>query len=163
MEACQQIIEPQLDAFRSAGALTPEVAWRTMAMVGTATSSQGSVTPMGAVTYFVRMVAKEGKAEEVQQLLLENPRRIEQGERGNLAFGVHRSIDYPNEFWLYETWVSEEAVEAHESGAAFRRYKEALRPLIDPDSVLFGNCVPVKVLGYSVEPPAAASAPPRES
>ena len=43
---------------------------------------------MGAVTYFVRMVAKEGKAEEVQQLLLENPRRIEQGEPGNLAFGV---------------------------------------------------------------------------
>jgi hypothetical protein len=54
--------------------------WRTAAMVGTATSSQRSVTPMGAVTYFVRMVAKEGKAEEVQQLLLENPRRIEQGE-----------------------------------------------------------------------------------
>ena len=118
---------------------------------------------MGAVTYIVRMVAKQGKGEEVQQLLLENPRRIEQGEPGNLAFGVHRSIDYPNEFWLYETWVSEEAVEAHESGAAFQRYKEALRPLIDSDSVLFGNCVPVKVLGYSVEPPAAASAPPRES
>jgi len=26
MEACQQIIEPQLDAFRSAGALAPPVA-----------------------------------------------------------------------------------------------------------------------------------------
>jgi hypothetical protein len=39
--------------------------------------------------------------------------------------------------------------------------KEALRPLVDPGSVLFGNCVPVKVLGYSIEPPAAASAPPR--
>jgi quinol monooxygenase YgiN len=100
---------------------------------------------------------------EVQQLLLENPRRIEQGEPGNLAFGVHRSIDNPDEFWLYETWASGEAVEAHESGAAFQRYKEALRPLVDPDSVLFGNCVPVKVLGYSIEPPAAASAPPRES
>jgi quinol monooxygenase YgiN len=118
---------------------------------------------MGAVTYFVRMVAKQGKAEQVQQLLLENPRRIEQGEPGNLAFGVHRSIDNPNEFWLYETWASQEAVEAHESGAAFQRYKQALRPLVDPASVLFGNCVPVKVLGYSTEPPAAASSPPRES
>ena len=56
-------------------------------MVGTATGSQKSVTPMGAVTYFVRMVAKE-----------------------------------------------------------------ALRPLVDPASVLFGNCVPVKVFGYSIEP-----------
>ena len=53
---------------------------------------------MGAVTYFVRMIAKEGRAEQVQQLLLENPRRIEQGEPGNLAFGVHRSIDDPSEF-----------------------------------------------------------------
>ena len=106
---------------------------------------------MGAVTYFVRMVAKEGKADEVQELLLENPRRIEQGEPGNLAFGVHRSTDDPNEFWLYETWVSAEAVDVHESGEAFGSYKERLRPLVDPDSVLFGRCTPVKILGYSLE------------
>lgn len=43
---------------------------------------------------------------------------------------------------LYETWASEEAVQAHESGAAFQRYREALRPLVEPDSVVFGNCVP---------------------
>jgi quinol monooxygenase YgiN len=106
---------------------------------------------MGVVTYIVRMVAKDGNADRVQELLLENPRRIEQGEPGNLAFAVHRSTDNPNEFWLYETWESEEAVAAHESGEAFKRYKETLRPLVDPDSVLFGNCVPVKVLGYSLE------------
>jgi quinol monooxygenase YgiN len=65
---------------------------------------------VGAVTYFVRMVDKQGQAEAVQELLLTNPRRIEQGEQGNLAFGVHRSTDNPNEFWLYETWVDEAAV-----------------------------------------------------
>jgi (4S)-4-hydroxy-5-phosphonooxypentane-2,3-dione isomerase len=108
---------------------------------------------VGAVTYFVRMIAKDGKADEVLQLLLENPRRIEQGEPGNLAFGVHRSLDNPREFWLYETWESEEAVATHESGSAFQRYKESLRPLVEPDSVLFGNCVPVKVLGYRIESP----------
>jgi quinol monooxygenase YgiN len=106
---------------------------------------------MGVVTYIVRMVAKDGNADRVQELLLENPRRIEQGEPGNLAFAVHRSTENPNEFWLYETWESEEAVAAHESGEAFKRYKETLRPLVDPDSVLFGNCVPVKVLGYRLE------------
>ena len=52
---------------------------------------------MPRVTYFVRMVAKEGKAEEVQELLLTNVTRIEQGEPGNLAFAVHRSMDNPNE------------------------------------------------------------------
>jgi quinol monooxygenase YgiN len=101
-----------------------------------------------AVSYFVRMVAKDGKADEVEELLLVNPRRIEAGEPGNLAFGVHRSTDNPNEFWLYETWESKEAVEKHESGEEFKRYKEALRPMVDPDSVVFGNTVPIKVLGY---------------
>lgn len=107
---------------------------------------------MTAVSYFVRMRAKKGQAERVLELLLENPRRIEQGEPGNLAFGVHRSTDDPDEFWLYETWESADAVETHESGAAFLRYKEELRPLVEPDSVLFGNTVPVKVLGYGPLP-----------
>ena len=43
---------------------------------------------MPPVAYFVRMVAKEGQAEAVQELLLENPRRIEAGEPGNLAFAA---------------------------------------------------------------------------
>jgi len=93
-----------------------------------------------------------GQAEAVQELLLTNPRRIEQGEPGNLAFGVHRSTDNPNEFWLYETWVDEAAVQAHESGDAFQQYKETLRPLVEPESVLFGNTVPIKVLGYGPLP-----------
>ena len=103
---------------------------------------------MEPVSYFVRMVAKPGHADEVLELLLSNPRRIEAGEPGNLAFAVHRSLDDPNEFWLYETWESAEAVEAHESGEAFADYKERLRPLVEPESVLFGNCTPLKVLGY---------------
>jgi quinol monooxygenase YgiN len=102
------------------------------------------------VTYFVRMVAKEGQADAVLELLLENPRRIEAGEPGNLAFAVHRSTHDSNEFWLYETWESEEAVEAHESGEEFESYKERLRPLVDPDSVIYGDCEPLKVLGYDL-------------
>ncbi len=102
------------------------------------------------ITYFVRMRAKPGQAERVLELLLENPRRIEAGEPGNIAFGVHRSTEDPNEFWLYETWESEAAVEAHESGEAFQRYKETLRPLVEPDSVIFGNTRPVRVLGYEL-------------
>jgi quinol monooxygenase YgiN len=109
---------------------------------------------MSAVTYFVRMRAKEGHAARVLELLLTNPRRIEAGEAGNLAFGVHRSTTDPNEFWLYETWVDEASVEAHESGEAFRRYKDQLRPLVDPESLVFGNTQPIKVLGYEL--PSAA-------
>jgi quinol monooxygenase YgiN len=106
------------------------------------------------------MVAKPGQAEAVQELLLTNPRRIEQGEQGNLAFGVHRSTDNPNEFWLYETWVDEAAVQAHESGDAFKQYKETLRPLVEPESVIFGNTVPIKVLGYGPLPTAVGRPSP---
>ena len=31
---------------------------------------------------------------------------------------------------------------------AINDYKERLRPLVDGDTVLFGNCRPIKVLGY---------------
>jgi len=105
---------------------------------------------MSRVTYFVRMVAKEGMAEEVQELLLTNVARIQEGEQGNLAFAVHRSTDDPNEFWLYETWESLEAVEAHESGPAFQQYKDKLRPMVEGDRVIFGNTTPIAVLGYDV-------------
>jgi len=72
--------------------------------------------------------------------LLENPRRIEAGG----------GPENPNEFWFYETWEDEQAVERHESGEAFQSYKERLRPLVDPDTILFGNTEPIKVLGYRV-------------
>ena len=94
--------------------------------------------------------ARERLRSEVEEADCRALARIEEGERGNIAFGVHRSTDNPNEFWLYETWASEDAVEAHESGEAFERYKRDLRPLVDPDSVIFGNTVPLKVLGYEL-------------
>ena len=105
---------------------------------------------MSRVAYFVRMVAKEGMAEEVQKFLLTNVTRIREGEQGNLAFAVHRSTDNPNEFWLYETWESLESVEAHESGPEFQECKENLRPMVEGDSVIFGNTTPIEVLGYEV-------------
>ncbi len=102
---------------------------------------------MSRVTYFVRMTAKEGKAEEVEQLLLTNYTRIKEGEPGNLTFAVPCSTDDSNEFWLYET-PGQELVDAHESGAAFETYKKKLRPMVVGDTVLFGNVTPIAVLGY---------------
>lgn len=103
-----------------------------------------------AVSYFVRMRALEGREQAVEELLLSNVGRIRAGEPGNLAFAVHRSQEDPREFWLYETWTDIDAVTAHESGADFKAYKERLRPLVEPDSVLFGNAVPLAALGYLI-------------
>ena len=104
-----------------------------------------------AVTYFVRMAAKEGEADRVLELLLCNPRRIEAGEPGNIVFAVHRSRVHPAEFWLYETWENEDAANAHEIGEAFKEYRRAIGPLVDPESVVFGNTEPIKVIGYSAD------------
>jgi quinol monooxygenase YgiN len=102
------------------------------------------------VTYFVRMVAKEGNEDEVESLLLSNIERIRSGKPGSVVFAVHRSTTNPREFWLYETWEDEAAVERHESGEEFRRYRKTIGPLVEPDSVVRGNTAPIAVLGYAV-------------
>jgi quinol monooxygenase YgiN len=100
-----------------------------------------------AVTYFVRMRALAGEEDRVRELLLSNLARI---ESGNVVFAVHRSSDDPSEFWLYETWTDLASVEAHESGPAFTAYKDALRPLVDPESLVFGNTEPLATRGYAL-------------
>jgi quinol monooxygenase YgiN len=104
------------------------------------------------VSYIVRMHAIAGQETAVQHLLLTNVERIRSGEKGNLAFAVHRSRLDPREFWLYETWLDEEAVTEHESGSAFKAYKDQLRPLVEPETVLFGDTQPLEALGYRLQP-----------
>jgi quinol monooxygenase YgiN len=105
------------------------------------------------VTYFVRMRALEGNEAAVEEVLLSNMERIRRGEHGNIVFALHRSRDDPRQFWLYETWIDIEAVEEHESGAEFKAYKERLRPLVEADSLLFGNAEPLDTLGYVLPEP----------
>ena len=102
---------------------------------------------MPKVAYFVRMRAKEGKAKEVRNTLLENP-AIAGEEPGSMVFALHCSKDDPNEFWIYETWESEELVAAHESSEPFLNYRETLRPLVEGESVVWSNTEPFAVKGY---------------
>jgi|SRR6266851_9029803 len=96
------------------------------------------------------MRAIDGQEEAVREVLLSNLQRIRSGERGNRAFAAHRSLDDARQFWLYETRTDLEAVTAHESGADVKAHKDRLRPLVEPDSVLFGNTEPLAALGYSL-------------
>jgi heme-degrading monooxygenase HmoA len=61
-----------------------------------------------------------------------------------------QQADAEDEFWLYETWESEEAVNKHESGEEFKQYKENLRLLVEGESVIWGNTEPVQILGYKI-------------
>ena len=106
---------------------------------------------MAKVVYFVRMRAKPGKAQEVEQLLLENFRNVER-DPGNVTFAVHHSRDDPDEFWMYEVWHSQEQVDAHESSREFLDYRERIRPLVDGDSVVWGNTSLLAVHGANDAP-----------
>ncbi|MGH3148915.1 MAG: putative quinol monooxygenase [Rubrobacter sp.] len=105
---------------------------------------------MAAVTYFVRTVAREGKAEEAEETLLTNP-AIAGEEPGRTVLALHRSVDDPNEFWIYETRESEEAVGTHESSEPFLKYRVTLRPLVEGESVVWGNTSPFAVNGYEAK------------
>ena len=104
---------------------------------------------MPRVAYLVRMVAKEGMAEEVREQLLSNP-AISEGEEGSILFALHSSKEDPNEFWIYEVWDSEEAVNAHESSEPLLEYREKLRPMVEGESVVWGNTEPFAVRLYGV-------------
>ena len=103
------------------------------------------------VVYFVRMRAKENHAEEVRELLLENFANVEK-DPGNVTFAVHRSRDDSNEFWMYEVWESQEAVDTHESSTEFLDYRKRVRPLVDGESVVWGNTSLLAVAGYNDSP-----------
>jgi len=111
---------------------------------------------MTQVTYFVRMTAKAGQTAEVKRLLRLNFANV-QREPGNVVFALHRSRDHPDEFWNYETWADQAAVDAHERSAPFLAYRETIRPLVDGETVIWGNTAPFAVNGYdagSESPPA---------
>ena len=93
------------------------------------------------------MGALDGRAEEVREVLLTNP-AIAGEEPGRVVFAPHRSRDDPNEFWIYETWKSEDLVSAHESSGPFLEYRERFRPRVDGASVVWGNTKPFAVKGY---------------
>lgn len=95
---------------------------------------------MPKVAYSVSMVAEEGKADEVRESLMVNVRE----EGGNVVYALHRPTHDPDELSYYETW---ETVGARESSARFEVDKSRLRPLVDGDTVHFGNATPIAVLG----------------
>jgi quinol monooxygenase YgiN len=94
-----------------------------------------------SVTYFVRMHALPGKGDAAHEALLANRAAVER-EPGNVAFALHRGIDDPDEFWVYETWDSPEAAAAHESSPEFLAYRRRIRRLVDGLTVLWDNAHP---------------------
>lgn len=92
------------------------------------------------VVYFVRWVVTEGNEATAKALLKDNFERIATREKGNVVFVTHQSVENPREFWMYEVWEDQASVDKHESSKWFKEeYKATLRPIVDPNSIIFGN------------------------
>lgn len=51
-------------------------------------------------------------------------------EPGNLRFDVLRALDNPNQFTLYEVYISDDAIAAHRASAHYQQWAIAVEPLL---------------------------------
>jgi quinol monooxygenase YgiN len=80
-------------------------------------------------TLAITLTCRDGAAETFRRTLSEitPPSR---DEPGSLAFVTHQSPEDPNMFFVYESYVDEQAYEAHLASPAFKRVEEELFPLV---------------------------------
>ena len=72
----------------------------------------------------------EGKGDELEQRLQKLvPKFL--GEAGTIAYVVHRNLDDPTKFFIYEKYESREALKAHSSTPHFKEFSQAIASILD--------------------------------
>jgi autoinducer 2-degrading protein len=83
------------------------------------------------ITIAALIKVKEGKGDEAEKEFRKMVSEVRAKELGNLKYLVHRSIDDPTRFFIYEIYKDEEAIKAHTSTPHFRNMFSTLDPLMD--------------------------------
>ena len=83
----------------------------------------------------VEMLAKAGKEAALQQAL-EELAALSRQEPGCIMYLVHRGVDAPQRFFLYEQYRDNAAVEAHRVAGHYHQYAEELIPTLVADRKL---------------------------
>jgi quinol monooxygenase YgiN len=77
-----------------------------------------------------KMKAVEGKADElVQEFRKLIPKVLK--DPGAISYVVHRKVDAPNEFLVYEKYESGDALKYHGSTEHFKEFSRTIAPLLD--------------------------------
>ncbi len=85
-----------------------------------------------AVVLMAQYFVKSGKGEEVAETLRQMLPLVKAGEPGCLEYRVHRAVESPDVFFLYEVYRDQAAVEAHRNTAHFQELIEAkVVPLLE--------------------------------
>jgi len=74
--------------------------------------------------------AAEGKGDELEQEFKNLVPKVLQ-DPGTIAYAVHRAMDDPSKFLVYEKYESVEALRAHGSTPHFREFSRATASMID--------------------------------
>ena len=74
--------------------------------------------------------AAEGKGDELEQEFKNLVPKVLQ-DPGTIAYMVHRAMDDPSKFLVYEKYESVEALRAHGSTPHFREFSRATASMVD--------------------------------
>ena len=77
-----------------------------------------------------KMKAVEGKGDELEREFRRLVPKVLK-DPGAISYVVHRKVDAPNEFFVYEKYDSEEAFKLHISTEHFKEFSSAIASLLD--------------------------------
>ena len=83
------------------------------------------------ITIAALIKAQEGKAGRMEEEFKKMTVEVQNNEPGNLKYIVHRGIDDPNRFFVYEIYKDEEAIKAHTSTPHFKTLFTTINLLMD--------------------------------
>jgi quinol monooxygenase YgiN len=77
-----------------------------------------------------KMKAVEGKGDELAQEFQKLVPKVLK-DPGAVTYTVHRKIDAPNEFFVYEKYVSGDALKYHGSTEHFKEFSRTIGPMLE--------------------------------
>ncbi|OGN92919.1 MAG: hypothetical protein A2Z75_07380 [Chloroflexi bacterium RBG_13_50_10] len=77
-----------------------------------------------------KLKAVEGKGDELEKEFRKLAPKVLK-DPGAIIYVVHRKVDAPNEFLVYEKYESGEALKFHGSTEHFREFSKAIATLLD--------------------------------
>jgi quinol monooxygenase YgiN len=77
-----------------------------------------------------KLKAVEGKGDELEQEFRKLIPKVLK-DPGAISYVVHRRVDAPNEFFVYEKYESMEALKLHGSTEHFKEFSKAIASLLD--------------------------------
>jgi quinol monooxygenase YgiN len=77
-----------------------------------------------------KLKAVEGKGDELEQAFRKLAPKVLK-DPGTIGYVVHRNVNAPNDFFVYEKYDSMEALKLHGSTEHFKEFSRAIAPLLD--------------------------------